>query len=322
MNQKIKGNSNNGSSLIILSSIIYGATPILTIKSYGGGSNPLMSMFLRSIIVLPILGFILKGLHVSLQISKDEHLKIFLYCALGTCSTGILLGYAYQYLPVGLTTAIHFTYPVLVTLASVILLKMRINTKQIFALFLCIIGVFSISGVTHGEINEIGLILALLSACTYAFAMIFLKHSGLAELETFKFSFYQSLYTSFIMLILTLVTGNFTLSLTAFAWGQSLLVSILVSIIATYFLQRGMRVISSFRVSLLSTAEPIVSLIMGILFLGDVVAMSGIIGCVLILMGSLMQGKGNNSEENSEYDYQKSKTYNSTALLNNQDEKV
>ncbi len=287
---------------VISSAIIFGVVPILVSLSYQGGSNAITSSFLRSFLALPILYIITKQKRISLKITKKELGQIILFGFIGVTLTGLALTSSYQYIPAGITTTLHFTYPVLVTVAGFIFFRDKIRGGQALALLLSFAGVLFFMG-NSSDLNILGILLALLSGVTYTFYMLGIERTELKDMHYFKLSFYFCLVTSVSLGIMGLVTRELQFNLTPVAWSYSFLVAILASVGALSLFQIGIKSVGASTAAILSTLEPITSIVLGVLFLNETVTPQKLFSSILILSGVIlmtyMQSKSSKSNASS-----------------------
>lgn len=110
--------------------------------------------------------------------------------------------------------------------------------------------------------------------------------SGLKNQPVFKITFYVALMSSIAMGIYGNVTGNLALiSLTAKSWWISLAFSLLCTVVALSLLQIGIKHVGASTAAILTTFEPITSIVFGVLLLGESVTFVKIMACVLIMIG-------------------------------------
>lgn len=103
---------------IILSAFLFGFTPILAKWIYLGGGNGVSLTFFRSLFALPFLWVLgRKQCGGRMRLQKKEVLPLL---ASGTLmpSTTLLLYASYTYIPVGISTILHFVYPLVVACVS------------------------------------------------------------------------------------------------------------------------------------------------------------------------------------------------------------
>lgn len=273
-----------GITFVMISAFIFGFTPILGKLSYAGGNNAVMLTFLRAFLAIPLLYVMLIKNNISFSLTKKEKRDIFILSVFGSSLTTFTLYASYNYIPVGLATTLHFIYPSLVLVYSIIFLGEKASKIQIIALFISSIGVLFFCDF-GSQISITGVMLAIVSAASWAFNIVFLHHSGLVYLHPLKLCFYQSSIVSLLMLLFGIFSGKFTLDLTPAAMGYSFIVSLCVSIGAVSFLQMGIRYVGSMTASILSMLEPITSIVCGLLILNETITILNAIGCVIIVVG-------------------------------------
>ena len=114
----------------------------------------------------------------------------------------------------------------------------------------------------------LGLVLAVASGMTYAFYFIYMDKSGLKNQPVFKITFYVALMSSIAMGIYGTVTNELVLSsLTTKSWWISLAFSLLCTVIALSLLQIGIKHVGASTAAILTTFEPITSIVCGVLLL-------------------------------------------------------
>ena len=135
----------------------------------------------------------------------------------------------------------------------------------------------------------LGLALAVISGVTYAFYIIYLDKSGLKNQPVFKITFYVALMSTIAMGVYGTATGDLTLStLTPKSWGISLAFSLLCTVIALSLLQIGIKYVGASTAAILTTFEPITSIVCGVILLGETITTVKIIACSLIMIGVVM----------------------------------
>mgnify|MGYP000867213016 CR=1 FL=1 len=275
-----------GILFVVASALIYGFTPILARSAFDGGANGITVTFLRGTLSIPLLFLALKLNRIPLALGKDW--KTILPAGIfGMALSTLLLYISYNYISVGMATTLHFTYPIVVTTTCVVLFKDKLTHWKILALVLCTLGIFmfidkiSATGAT-------GVILALSTGIAYSFYLILIDKSGLKNMHYFKLTFYLNLIIAIESGLLGIYTGNLNLSLTPKAWILCALVSLFTSFGALPLLQQGVKLTGASTAAILSTLEPITSVILGILILRETVSPLKLVGCVLIIASILL----------------------------------
>ena len=284
MNDKVKG---IGATLI--SAVYFGFVPLLMKTVYAGGGNSFTAAFLRFAFSLPLLLIFLKARGVDLRITKEELKHFLIITIFGYAGTTLLVFTAYNYIPTGMTTTIHFLYPTFTVAGLMIFFKEKIKASKILCVVLCLIGIVMFyDGVGEGG-SVIGIVLALCSAMTYAFYTIFLgKSDVLRDIEPAKRLLYMHSIGSILMLIIGLVSGNLDFHMTPLSWGVMALTANLTCFIGALLYQVGVKYIGSENTAMLSTFEPITSIIIGVLVYSEAMTPKIIIGILAILTSTVI----------------------------------
>jgi drug/metabolite transporter (DMT)-like permease len=278
-------NKTKGITFGVLAAFIYGFTPILGKLTYLEGSNSMSLTFYRSLLSIPFLYLLLKYKKVDLKITKIEAKKLAILGSLGSTLTALTIYAAYNYISVGMTTTIHYIYPVLVTAACIFVFKEKSSKEKIIALVLSTLGVFMFF---EGNFSIIGVSLALFSGVAYATYILYIDKSGLNTMYPFKISFYCAIFSSIYLFIAGVASSSLVYDMTIKGWILTLLVAFFVSFLANTFIPIGVKHAGPTITSIVGMFEPITSVILGMLILGEPVTARNIIACILILAGVLI----------------------------------
>ena len=155
MNTRVKG-----FIYLLLSAVYFGFMPLLVKVICADGSTIVGALFLRFALAIIPLYIYLKVQKVPMELSVEEGKKILCVTVFGYGITALLLYSAYDYMPSGMATVIHFGYPVFVLLGSLIFLRRRVPKLKIVCVGLCMIGIFLSYAGSGGEAKPMGFVFA------------------------------------------------------------------------------------------------------------------------------------------------------------------
>ena len=276
-----------GYTFVIISAIIFGCMPLGAKYIYAEGVNSLSLVFLRNCLALPVLALLARKQTGSLHIKKADLLKISSLAVMGGCATPILLYSSYHYLASGTATIFHFIYPVLVVLGSILFLREKGNKPVFLCVILCTLGIILFYNPEAG-IHLGGSLLAIASGATYAAYIMLLSIFKHDKISGFKLSFYMSAVGSVILFIVCIVSGQLTLPVTFTSWLISIVFSLMLSVGAVVLFQQGTRYIGGQRAAILSTLEPITSVLVGVLAFSEMITTRTILGSALVIIASIL----------------------------------
>lgn len=293
-------NKTIGISCAIGAAFIYGFAPLLAKLTYIDGSNTITLTFFRSLFSFPLMLAILRVKKISVRVSKKDFFTLIILAFLGAFATGLMLYGAYNYISVGLTTCIHYVYPVLVAVACVLFFKEKISTMKIIAMGLSLIGLLSF---LEGELklNFIGVALALGSGIAYAAYLVVMDKTEIKHLHPFLISFYCATVAAVCLFVFGTATNQIVYHIAPRGWVLMFIMAIGVSVVANSITPIAVKNVGPTVTAILGMFEPIVSVILGILFLNEPFTFRGALGCVLVILSvvllTLERDKTNEKQE-------------------------
>lgn len=274
----------------MISAVFFGFIPLFVKTICAGGGNSVSAAFYRFFLSVPILYIYLKAQGISMRITRTEFAKIALITIFGYGGTAVLLFSSYNFIPSGMSTTIHFMYPVFTILGRMIFFKEKVSPLKLLCVALCFGGILLFyNGESGGSV--LGMALSFLSGVTYAFYTIYLEKSGLQKMENLKLIFYMNTVAAAMILVMALLTAQFTLRLTPLAWGTAVFFATATSLIGVLGYQIGVKCIGPQNAAILSTFEPITSVIVGVLVYREAFSARTLLGCLCVLSAVVIVAK-------------------------------
>ena len=285
MNDKDK---HTGLLLAALAAIFFGLSSITAkLASNGAGGNGISIAFYRNLSVLPVLAIILKVKGYGFKVTRKQLLALFFIGM--TCGglTAMLLYLSYEYISVGLTLCLHFTYPALVALVYALFFKEKLTKIQGCSLLLACVGIWVMlfGGL---EANPVGLTLALLSGVAYSTYLVISDKSGVRELNGFKISFYNTLFGSLFLFLFGKTLGFSFGECRPAGWIWLFLTGLMVVCIGNVMTPEAVKRIGPTVTGILGILEPITSLVCSILLLGEPLTPRTLLGGLLVLLSAFL----------------------------------
>lgn len=303
--QEKKERKGAGFAVVIFSAVLFGLLPLFVRLVYANGGNSLSVVFYRFSLALIPAFLVLKLKGISLKLSRRDGLRILLLTVCGYGGTAFLLFASYYFIPSGMATTIHFTYPVFVILGSILFLHEKAEPLKLICVALCMGGILLFYR-GNGQGGVTGILLAFLSGITYTFYILYLNRGGISQMPMMKLIFYMNLFASVILLPIGMVTGKMAVHLTAAGWIYMAFLSIAICLTAVWMFQVGVSKAGPQNAAILSTFEPLTSLVMGALFFQEAFTLRTLAGSGLILISVILVAriqKTKSKEESAEKDY-------------------
>ena len=279
-----------GTFLIILTAIISGASIVIN-KFFVVSVDPLLLTSLRAFFIGIIFFFI------SLYFSRKNKTSFNKVSWKWLLTIGIVGGsFAFWLFFTGLkvTTAgraafIHKTLPIYACILAFIFLKEKIGKKLLIALGIMLIGLVLMEFSNISSAMRTGDMLILVATILWAVESTIAKKAMLNKESNWVVVFSRMFFGAIILFALMFILGRYNL-ITSLTSQQ--LVYILVSggllflYVLTYYL--GLKHINLSKASTILLLSPVISLVLGMIWLNEKVLMLQLIGSLLILIGAFV----------------------------------
>ncbi len=273
-----------GVFFVLLASLAWGFMPIFTKILYNQGWTTNSVLFFRYFLALLILTIYILYKKLSFRISLKQYLYVLLIGIPGYIGTSYLLFLSYHYASVGLSTMLHFIYPMLVMFIMILFYNEKFNWLRGIAILLTFLGLILLVGLHAEPLIVTGISLALLSGLTYAFYVTGLSKTILKSISPFILSFYFILHSVVLVLIPILIKKDFIVNISTSSAISVLFISLFSTAIAVIAFIEGVKRIGPSNAAMLNTMEPIVSVIAGILIFNEAFTLQISLGCISIVL--------------------------------------
>lgn len=199
-----------------------------------------------------------------------------------------------KYISAGIERVILFTYPTLVVLFSRLFFKKQISRTAALALILCYLGILIIAADAKffaGEEVVWGAFLVFLSAVTYALYLVFSGElsTRLGSVNTNTLGMIFSSFFVFFHVALSPKIAWADLPSGVYLYGFG--IAIISTVIPTFLMMEGIRLLGASRASILGSIGPVSTLIMGYFFLQERFTLQELAGSALVMIGVFLIGK-------------------------------
>lgn len=279
---------NKQSLIYTLSAVFFWSTVATAFKISLEGMSFLQLLFyssLASTIVLGIIAFRKNKFNLYFISPKSMMMGFinpFLYY--------LLLFKAYSLLPAQEAQPLNYTWPIVLSLLSVLFLKEKMTAKKVVGLVSAFLGIIIIA--THGNFESLqfknigGVIIAVSTSLVWAtFWILNIKDKGDSISKLFASFFFGTVFSGiYLYLFDTFILENYT-----YLWGASYVGVFEMGI--TFFLwNKGLELSNDkTKTATFAFLSPFISLIFIAFILGETILFSSIIGLVLIVGGIIYQ---------------------------------
>jgi drug/metabolite transporter (DMT)-like permease len=284
----------DGLLLVLLAAGGYAFFPILTKTLFDSKQfEPLDVLFLRFLLAAPITWVVMAWRRRSSTQSPSPQsgeglgrgelprVKLMLTGAL-FAFTAASAFFALERIPASTFTVVIYSYPAMVALLSLFLGE-RLSSRGWFALGLTVIGIIlTVPDFGSGFTDMLGIIFTLSNAITYALYIVISGRLLRGHSDLTGASMWSITGTFVTMVVVSLLRGvNWPAD--ASQWGSLIAMSVISTVIPIFAFYAGMQKLGAPRAAILSTVEPVFTLILAFLLLGERIETIQQIGAALIL---------------------------------------
>lgn len=199
--------------------------------------------------------------------------------------------YSYKNTTIANAVLTHYTAPLFVALLAPFVLRERLSLRILVALLLSTTGLWIMLNMSAGDLmglafkgdrNTMGIIAGLISGLAYALIII--------TFRVFSQNYHPLILTfsqNAIITFLLLPFSNLDHSITQGLWAVALM-GIVHSTIAPILYFKGMRTVTANRAAILGYLEPVCSILLGSVFLNEVIGLRTVVGGSMILLSGYL----------------------------------
>lgn len=209
-------------------------------------------------------------------------MELFVVSVLFSVTTTYILYDAYKYIGVGLSTTLHFLYPMFTVLMAWAFFRQKPDKVQITALVLATFGVALATG-DSDTFAFTGIVLAVVSAITYAGYLLGQEKTSIRQMDSMKAMFYMCIINSLAVFVMDQFTGGVVYHLDPLPMFYTFILAVANSAFAYVLLIVAIKKIGAANTAIFSMLEPVSGVIAGLTFLGESAPPVKIASCVIIL---------------------------------------
>ncbi len=266
---------------VVISAIAFSTLAILGRLAYDSGVDTFTLLFLRFAIAFGIMLFIMALKHESIP-ERNALVKLAGMGGIGYVAQSFCFLTAVRYASAGLVAFLLYLYPVFVAILSAVFLKKRISWQKWLALLIALIGIGLTVNPQGGQ--PLGIALAIASALIYS-VYILTGSSVLRTVTALQSSTVIFGSAGVVFGILMCINGS-SFPTTSAGWYSIIAMSLISTVIPVFTFLAGMKYVGPTNASMLSTIEPVVTVLLAGLFLEELLQPVILLGGILILVAA------------------------------------
>ncbi len=285
-----------GACIVFVAAVCFSAKAVIVKLAYQYHVDSVSLLALRMVFALPF--FVLIGTFTRRKnippaaITRQDYLRLIFFGLMGYYLASLFDFLGLQYVSAGLERLILFIYPTLVVVFSYIFLGKKITRNQYLALGLTYAGVLLVlfnDVQVQAQQNLLkGGLLIFASAVTYA---LYLMGSGtlIPKFGSVRFNSYaMAVATVGVFAHYLVQQGGQVFHFTAPVYGYGLLMAVVATVIPSYLMAEGIRLVGAGNTAIIGSIGPISTILLAYIFLGETVSGVQLVGTAVVLGGILL----------------------------------
>jgi drug/metabolite transporter (DMT)-like permease len=271
----------------LAAALCFGAIPAIAKSAYAGGISVLALLSFRyllaSAILLPVACLKERGKLPPVGLI----VKIMLVAGIFLALEAGLYFYSLTRLPSSLAALILFTYPLFVNIIGLFRGDAKLTWGIGLSMLLCLAGFAALLGPDFGHIDTIGILCAFLAAISYSVYLVLIDRliAGISPAVT---NAIVSLSNAVTMSAAALVTGSFAVAFQPSVWFTIALLVVVSNLAGFYLFFAGLKLLRPERTSMLNMTEPLFTVLIGVLLLGEHLAAVQMAGGLVMVFGLVL----------------------------------
>lgn len=280
---------NYGAWFIVASAAGFATLGILIKSAFEGGANISTILAGRFLLAALLLFLYLLVRRTPIRISRKVFWQLLLMGAIGYGGMSGLYANSIRYLPASLTGLLLYTYPALVTVLAVIVGDERFTVQKGGALVICSAGLILLLGASF-EGARIAGVLSVLGAAVIYSCYIIIGNRILKDLDPLVTSLYVCTSAGLAFLGYGLAAGEIVLDLSLQGWLSILGIALIPTLVGVIGFFAGLRLIGATNASIISMLEPLITVLLCMILLGErITPLQGLGGAVLLSGAVILQ---------------------------------
>ena len=280
-----------GVALVLVSAAGFATLGVLgKLATAAGLSIPTVLAF--RFLLAAALVWVLLGVRGRLRLLRGRALAVgFGLGAFGYAVMSGLFFWGLEFMTAGLVGVVLYTYPVFVVGFAAARLGEPVTRRKVLALAAALAGVALVTGVDAAGADPRGVGIVLLAAVVYA-SYITVSRAALETVEPQVLTAHVLPAAAVTYLVYGTAAGTLGTPSTGYEWAIVVAIAAIATAIPIFTFFAGLRRIGASRASIVSTAEPVVTLLLGAAVLEEPITGVTVVGAGLVVAGVLLVQTG------------------------------
>lgn len=284
--KSIRNRSGGGLIAILISTLGFALYPIFGKVVFSGGASLATVLFMRFLFGALIFWGLTIWREGLPRLTKSNLLTLWLLGGIGYAGQAGLYLSAVNLIPASMAALLLYIYPTLVTVVALASNQEKLSIFKISGLLFSILGLILVLGLSSKGLNGFGVLFAVGAATVYA-VYIMVSNRVLESVSPLLSSAVISSAACITYGLSGFVQG-FTWDISVTTWLGILGIAVFSTVIAILSFFWGLKKVGPTTASIVSTLEPVITVGLAVMFLGERLTPVQALGAVCVILGAIL----------------------------------
>ena len=273
-----------GALFVLCSGAGFGTLGVLGVVAGDAGLSIPTVLFLRFSLATVV---VWAALAVRGELRRLRGRNLLVGVALGAFGYAAMSGLYFlglEFMTAGMVGIVLYTYPAFVLVLAAVFLGEPVGRRSVAALGSTLGGVALVTGADPAVADPIGVGIVLLAAAVYA-TYITASRTTLEDVSAPTLTAHVMPAAAGTFLVIGLATDSLSMPSGVVGWGAVVAIAVVATALPIFAFFAGLSRIGAGPAAILSAVEPVVTVLLGALLLGELVSAAVVVGGGLVLVG-------------------------------------
>jgi drug/metabolite transporter (DMT)-like permease len=285
-------NKTKGFLFVFLSAAGFGSMPVFARIAYQAGANQFELLTARFFVAWLVMLIYLWWKKPVRRLTTKERGGAILMGLCGYSLASVAFFSALHRIPAPLASMVLYTYPTVVSCLATLMGAEKMDRTKLFALFVSFAGLVLVLGSSYTSFDTTGMMLALAASLLYSFYVLLGNHT-LKNAPLTSATLWISFAAAAGIGTFGLASGQLNFAFGLNGWLAVAGLALFSTVVAVLAFLHGVVLVGASRASIISTLEPLITVVLAAVFLSEVLGAVQLLGGALVLTSAVLVKKLN-----------------------------
>lgn len=276
-----------GALMVLISAFCFAMMPMFAKYAYQGGFDVFTVITVRFLLASLFFWGLIGIRKIEFRVTLKE---LLLLCIMGVAGYAVMASLFFSsllYIPASVAGLMLYMYPILVSVLAYVFEREPFTINKVMGLVLSTIGLVLVLGGSFAGLNGIGVLMGIGAAVVYS-GFITISNRVLKTVSSFISTTYVCTSAGLALLLYTSLNDGLQVLPSVEGWAAILAIAVFSTVVAILTFFKGIEYIGPSKASILSTVEPVMTMIMAAMLFAERLSGTQWTGALLIMSSLIL----------------------------------